>query len=188
MRSVAPRLRFQTAAGRRSCLTRCVSRLREEPLGLGERGFVAHRCEQIARLGERHLRARVAEHEQAAALAKEGVRALGDVPERAPAFSRIGVQGRGLGMIAGRLRQSGAAGGERVLVQRRSRLDLGESRGQVRSAERERAPYELGRQLSMFVTEEWLVGELAERSRASADLPVAAKYAADAASGGASSP
>jgi hypothetical protein len=67
-------------------------------LGLGERGFVAHRGEQVAGFGEWYFGAGVAEGDEAAALAAEGVGVFGDVSELVPAFGRIRVV---LGCVGG---------------------------------------------------------------------------------------
>jgi hypothetical protein len=79
-------------------------------VGLGERRLVAHRCKQVAGLAERQLGSRLAEGSQAAALAEEGIRVLGNVPELVPACGRFRVDGCGVGVVAGVLRELGAGG------------------------------------------------------------------------------
>ena len=69
------------------------------------------------------LRVGVAERDQAAALPEQGIGALGDVPELVPALGRIGVERRASSVVPGCLGELGAAGAERVLGERCSRLD-----------------------------------------------------------------
>jgi len=97
--------------------------LREEGFCLGEGGAVAHRAEQLRRLAEWLLGGGVSEGEQAAALAEQGVGALGDVPELLPAGSRFGVEGCRLGGVAGVFGELGAGSAEGVLAYRKERLE-----------------------------------------------------------------
>ena len=90
------------------CLRSRCGRSLEQRIRLGERRPVSHRREQLARLAQRLLRLGLAERGQAAALAEQGVGALGDVPELAPALGRLGVEGCGLGVVAGGFGELGA--------------------------------------------------------------------------------
>ena len=95
----------------------------EEAVDFRDRRSEAHRREQLARRAQRFLCFGLAEGGEAAALAEQGVRALGHVPELAPALGRVGVQGCGLDVLLGSLGELGARGAERVLDERRARLD-----------------------------------------------------------------
>jgi hypothetical protein len=80
--------------------------LAEQRLCLRESGLVAHRREQLARFAQRSLCLALAVRREAAALAEQGVDALGDVPEPAPARGRLGVLLGGRGKLAGRVLRS----------------------------------------------------------------------------------
>ncbi len=86
----------------------------EQSVDLGQRRLVAHRREQLTCLGER-FRRRAAEGELAAALAEQGVGALGNVPELLPAVSRLGVERGCFGPVPRGLGELGPAGAQRVL-------------------------------------------------------------------------
>src|SRR2546430_8768253 len=74
-------------------------RLFEERFCLGEGRSVAHRAEQLRRLAEWLLGGWVCEGDHAAALAEQGVGALGDVAELLPARGGFGVEGCRLGVV-----------------------------------------------------------------------------------------
>ena len=117
----------------------------EERFCFGEGGVVAHRAEQLGRLVERLLGGGVFEGEQAAALAEEGVGALGDVPELLPAIGRLGVEGCRGGVVAGVLGELGARGAKGVLAYRKERLEaLSEPLGELAVAGGERGPHHRG--------------------------------------------
>jgi len=99
--------------------------LLEERVRLGESRAIAHRAEQLGRLPERLLGGGVFDGEQAAALAEQGICALGDVSELLPACGGFGVEGCRLGVVAGVLGELGAGGAEGVLVERRTMRPLG---------------------------------------------------------------
>ena len=115
-------------------------RLLEQRLGLRERRLVAHRCKQVAGLAEGLLGSRPAEGAQAAALAEEGVGALGTFPT--PASARP-LRRRGLPRRRGRWRARRVGRGRRRGRARRAgtRLEpVGEPLGErgVVSGERSR--------------------------------------------------
>jgi hypothetical protein len=66
------------------------------------------------------------EGEQAAALAEESVRALGDVPELLPAHRGLSVEGRCRGVVADVLGEQGPGRAERMLVKWVVRLEPGD--------------------------------------------------------------
>ena len=95
----------------------------EKRFRLGEGGAVADRVEQLRCLAEWLFGAWVSEGEQAAALAEEGVGALGNVPELLPPCGRFGVEGCRVGVISGGFGELRAGGAEGVLVERVAGLE-----------------------------------------------------------------
>ena len=69
-------------------------------------------------MAEGQLGFRPAEAAQAAALAEQGVGALGHVPELLPAYGRFGIKACCGGVVAGVLDELGAGGAKRVFVER----------------------------------------------------------------------
>ena len=100
-----------------------------------------HGREELARRTERHLRLGVAQRGQGAALAEQGVGALGDVPERAPALGRPGVELGGVGLLARGLDELRLGRGEGVFVERGDRFHArGQALGERPVVEGERDP------------------------------------------------
>jgi hypothetical protein len=93
--------------------TRCLGRgclsFPEQRFGLRECGPVAHRCEELARFGERSVRGGIAERVETAALAEQGVGAFGDVPKLVPAVGRVGVEAGRFGVVGGCFGELGLA-------------------------------------------------------------------------------
>src|SRR4029453_4848126 len=116
----------------------------ENRVCLRDRRREADRREQLASPAEGLVRAFSPEGAQAASLAEQGVRALGNVPELAPAPGRLGVADDSVGVIASGLGELGAAGAECMLEERRAWLDtVSQSGGEFGLLERERGSNQL---------------------------------------------
>src|SRR6266566_8854193 len=106
---------------------------------LGEGGLVREGGEEVACFAQRRLRIWLAQRRQAAAVAEQGVGALGNVPELAPALGRLLVELGSSGVVARGFGELGLGRGEGVLAERGGGFGAGgESLGEGRVVEGER--------------------------------------------------
>src|SRR4051794_20934490 len=99
--------------------------LAQQCLGLGEGGLVREGGEEVACFAQRRLCFWLAQRREAAALAEQGVGALGNVPELAPALGRFVVQLGGVGVLVCGFGELAPGRGEGVLPERGGGFDAG---------------------------------------------------------------
>ena len=141
--------------------------LREQGVGLGECGYRSQPIEQRSGLVEdRRSFVRLAEVDEAAAVALEGVGVFGDDAEPFPALCGVGVAVGGGLVVAACFGEGGVGGDQGVVGVRRVGLVVhGEALGDTALAESERRPYEcreVGREIGV-VADTWRRCEFAEK-------------------------